>query len=148
MKNRKFFDCGRLDGKNNLRVELRDRCIPNVIINNLTINVPDNVPDVTLMYFRTVSESQYVGNMNYMDKFIINGLTFHYDTPYRAPANFYLSNIELPLQDSTVVTIHNLDLLGNAVITKKNSGLLISNLKKQSKSITLGPGEIRAAAIK
>ena len=142
------MDCGRLDGKRNERVELRDRCLPNVTIKNLTINVPDGVSDVTLMYFRTVPESRYIGNIKYMDSLTIDGLKFHYDTPNRVPVNFSLSNIELPLQNNTVVTIHDLDLVGNALLTQKNKGVLISNLQKKSKAMVLDTKRIRATAIK
>jgi hypothetical protein len=146
-KNRKLMDCGRLDGKRNEREELSDRCLPNVTIKNLTVNVPDNVQDVTLMYFRTVPESQYAGDIKYMENLTIDGLTFHYDTPDRAPVNFFLSNIDLPLQNRTVVSVRNLDLMGNAVNTKNNKGRLISNLKKQSKAIILDASGIRATAV-
>ena len=146
-KNRKLMDCGRLDGNRNEREELRDRCLPNVTIKNLTINVPNNVQDVTLMYFRTVQESQYLGDIKYMENLTIDGLTFHYDTSDRTPVNFFLSNIDLPLQDRTVVSVRNLDLMGNAVNTKNNKGRLISNLKKQSKAIILDASGIRATAV-
>lgn len=147
-KNRKVMDCGRLDGKRNPRVELSERCLPNITIRNLTINVADNVPDVTLLYFRTAPGSRFSGSINYMAKFTIDGLRFHYNTSDRSPANFYLSNIDLQLQKKTVVTIRNLDLVGNAVVTVKNRGLLISNIQKGSKAVTLDAREIRAAAIK
>lgn len=146
-KNKRIIDCGRLDGKKNVRLELKDRCLPNVTIKNLTINVPDNVQDVTLMYFRTVPENPYSGSIKYMENLTIDGLTFHYDTPDRTPVNFFLSNIDLPLQDRTVISVHNLDLMGNAVNTKNNKGRLISNLKKQSKAIILDASGIRATAV-
>ena len=146
-KYKNVMDCGRLDGKKNVRLELKDRCLPNVTIKNLTINVPDNVQDVTLMYFRTVPESPYSGSIKYMENLTIDGLTFHYDTPDRTPVNFFLSNIDLPLQDRTVVSVRNLDLMGNAVNTKNNKGRLISNLKKQSKAIILDASGIRATAV-
>lgn len=147
-KKKRIMDCGRLDGKRNVREELNDRCLPNVTIKNLTINVPDGVSDVTLMYFRTVPESRYIGNIKYMDSLTIDGLKFHYDTPNRVPVNFSLSNIELPLQNNTVVTIHDLDLVGNALLTQKNKGVLISNLQKKSKAMVLDTKKIRATAIK
>ena len=147
LKNRKLMDCGRLDGKRNVRVELRDRCLPNITIKNLTINVPDNVQDVTLMYFRTATENPYSGSIKYMENLTIEGLMFHYNTQDRAPVNFYLSNIDLPLQKNTKVSIHNLDLVGNARNKLSNKGQLILNLKKASKAVALDVNEIRATTI-
>ena len=141
------MDCGRLDGKRNVRVELRDRCLPNITIKNLTINVPDNVQDVTLMYFRTATENPYSGSIKYMENLTIEGLMFHYNTQDRAPVNFYLSNIDLPLQKNTKVSIHNLDLVGNARNKLSNKGQLILNLKKASKAVALDVNEIRATTI-
>lgn len=146
-KNKRIIDCGRLDGKRNVRVELRDRCLPNITIKNFTINVPDNVQDVTLMYFRTVPESPYSGSIKYMENLTIDGLMFHYDTQDRAPVNFYLSNIDLPLQKNTTVSIHNFDLVGNARNELSNKGQLILNLKKASKAVALDVNEIRATTI-
>lgn len=146
-KYKNLMDCGRLDGKRNKRVELRDRCLPNVTIKDLTINVPDDVQDVTLLYFRTVPESPYSGSIKYMENLTIEGLMFHYDTQDRAPVNFYLSNIDLPLQKNTTVSIHNLDLVGNARNKLSNKGQLILNLKKASKAVALDVNEIRATTI-
>lgn len=147
-KYKNVINCGRLDGKRNARVELRDRCLPNVKIKNLTVNVPDNVQNVTLMYFRPVTESQYKGSIKYMERLTIDGIQFNYITSDRPPVNFFLSNIDLQLQNNTIVQISNVDLIGNTVITRSNKGQFISNIKKQSGAIVLDKSAIRAAAIK
>jgi len=130
-----LIDQGRIDGVVNIRPELSERCIPNVIINNLTVRVPNDVPNVYLFYFR--DERTGKRELGYLDNVTLTGIKFEYTEENRAPANFHLSNLSLPITRAVKTTLEDIDVIGNATVSQKGNGRFVKNLKPVStRSIT------------
>ncbi len=139
-----LIDEGRIDGAVNVRPELAERCIPNVSINNLTVRVPGDVPNVYLFYFR--GERAKERELGYLDNVTLTGIKFEYTEENRAPANFHLSNILLPITRAAKSTLEDIDVIGNALVSKKGAGRFVRNLQLSSTQSVVREGNIKAQA--
>lgn len=102
-----LVQAGRLDDSPNSREELSAKCLPNVTIQNMTVNVPENVSKV--MIFNPKSANTKV-SMGHIEKIKINGMRFNYSGSGHS-ACLYLSSQELQLKKSLNCDIKQLDLL-------------------------------------
>ena len=89
MPSRNFLvSAGQLDNTVNSRPELTKKCWPNIDIQNLIVNVPDNVSKIILFNAKKTAPVA----INYISEIKIDGLHFHYtDTTHLA--DFVISNI-------------------------------------------------------
>ena len=81
-----------LDEGKNERPELAEKCLPNVRINNLTVNMIDGATEFFLFYNRTTNGK--VTSIGYLNSIVINGLKVFSDG-VRPVKRFSLSNIEI-----------------------------------------------------
>ena len=140
-----LIDQGRIDGVVNIRPELSERSIPNVSINNLTVKVPNNVPNVYLFYFR--SEGHVERELGYLENVTLSGISFEYEDDNRAPANFYLSNLLLPITRSVNSSMENIDVIGNATGSNKGAGRFVKNLRPASTRSVVRENNIKAQTV-
>lgn len=140
-----LIDEGRIDGAVNVRPELAERCIPNVNINNLTVKVPGDVPNVYLFYFR--GERAEERELGYLDNVTLTGIKFEYTEDNRAPANFHLSNISLPITRAAKSTLEDIDVIGNAAFSKIGTGRFVKNLQFSSRRSAVRENNIKAQTV-
>jgi hypothetical protein len=136
---------GRIDGVVNVRPELSERCIPNVTISNLTVMVPDDVPNVYLFYFK--GDETVERELGYLDNVSLSGIRFEYTEGNRAPANFFLSNLSLPIARTVKGTLEDIDVIGNATVSKKGTGKFVKNLKIASLRSVVREKNIKARSV-
>lgn len=140
-----LIDEGRIDGAVNVRPELSERCIPNVIIKNLTVKVPNDVPNVYLFYFR--GEKPEERELGYLNNVTLTGIKFEYTDDNRAPANFHLSNLSLPITRAVKTTLEDIDVIGNSTVVKKGNGKFVKNLKPDSSRSIIRESNIKAQTV-
>lgn len=102
-----LIQAGKLDNVINERPELTQKCLPNISIQNLTVNVPANVPKIVLFQPKgEVSEQLSVGHINQIR---INGLRFNNEKENQT-ANFHLSNARIRAARPLQIEISDLNL--------------------------------------
>lgn len=122
-----LISTGQLDNKINSRPELKQKCWPNIAIQNLIVNVPNNVSKIIL--FNTKKATSGIA-VNYISGIKIDGLHFHYsDTTHLA--DFVISNTPI----NTVKSI-------NYDIQKANLIPSEERMKVQSTTKSFYPGSI------
>lgn len=141
-----LVDCGSLNNRVNSRPEVRARCLPNIKISNLTVNVDDDVTAVYLFFFRL--EGSFERRIDYLTSIDIDGVTFKYKSINRSPVDFYLSNVSLPLASSLSSDIRNVDVIGATTDVKKKGGNMVVNLKYRSSPVTLKTGSLKVTSLK
>ncbi len=140
-----ILDCGRLDDNVNVRKELSKRCLPNISIKNLTINVLEEIGEVYLMYFRT--EGEFTRTIDYFSSIDIDGVSFNYPDGITTPASFYISNVPLPLSKEPKGSIRNVDVIGNTSRTRSNRGRVINNLNYNSSPVRVRTRSVKAISV-
>lgn len=140
-----LIDQGRIDGIVNIRPELSERCIPNVSINNLIVRVPNDVPNVYLFYFRGERTEQR--ELGYLNNVTLSGIKFEYTEDKRAPANFHLTNLSLPISRAVNTTLQDIDVIGNTTVSKKGTGRFVKNLKPTSTWSVVRESNIKAQVV-
>lgn len=99
------------------------------------MRVPNDVPNVYLFYFR--GEGAGERELGYLNNVTLTGIKFEYTEENRAPANFHLSNLSLPITRAVKTTLEDIDIIGNSTVVKKGNGRFVKNLKPvSSRSIT------------
>ena len=122
-----LISTGQLDNKINSRPELKQKCWPNIAIQNLIVNVPNNVSRIIL--FNTKKATSGIA-VNYISGIKIDGLHFHYsDTTHLA--DFVISNTPI----NTVKSI-------NYDIQKANLIPSVERMKVQSTTKSYYPGSV------
>lgn len=139
-----LIDEGRLDNTINSRKELAERCLPNVTINNLTVNLADDVTDVYLFYFRT--KDSFKRDLGYLDNISVSDIKFKYQSG-RAPGNFYLSNVKLSFRRAVQSNLDGIDIIGNTNLNKSNRGRVVRNMEFKSNKSILKVGRVKARSI-
>lgn len=139
------FDFGQLDNNINSRPELNQRCLPNIFIKNLTINVLEEISEVYLMFFRTSGE--FTRNIDYMSTLVLDGVTYNYNSNIKTPASLYISNVPLQIDSPVEITLKDIDLIGNSTVNKQGRGRVLSNLQLKSPKSVMHTSNIRAQSI-
>lgn len=116
---------GYADNDINKRYELKNRSLPNVTINNMTLSIPERTPNVYLFFFNT--KGGEIRTMDYISSITVNGLFFRYDNKNGA-AKFVTSNVDIKLKKAIKERYTNIDLLGNKTKGSRNSGQVIRML--------------------
>lgn len=103
-----LISIGKLQNQTVSRPELARKCWPNVIIQNLIVNVPDKVSEIIL--FKPTGDITYGKSVDYVSKVKIDGLSFHYSGSGHA-ANFVISSAAVTSAKTIQYDIRNMDLL-------------------------------------
>lgn len=103
-----LISAGYLDDRMNSRPELNLKCWPNVVIRNMTVNVPDNVEKVYLFNVKSPVSTKY--SVRHIAQVKIDGLDFHYSGSGHA-ADFILSNLKVTTEKGFSCSINKLNLL-------------------------------------
>ena len=140
-----IFDFGRLDNRINVRRELSKRCLPNISIKNLKVNVLEEMNEVYLMYFRT--DGDFSRKVEYFSSVNIDGVSFNYSTGVQTPVNLYISNVPIPLAQNLNGNILNVDLIGTTTKSRVNRGRIIRNLNYKSSPTKIQTRSIKAVAV-
>lgn len=140
-----IFDFGRLDNRINVRKELSKRCLPNISIKNLKVNVLEEMNEVYLMYFRT--EGNFSRKVDYLSSLNIDGVSFNYPADIQVPANLYISNVPIPLAQKPAGTVQNVDVIGSTSQSRSNRGKIIRNLNYQSSPVRIQTRSVRAVTV-
>lgn len=104
-KKKSLLSMGVLNNKINSRPELKEKCWPNIHINNLTVNMTDGARDFFLLYNRIEGESLPV--IHYIKSIEINGLTIF------AEEGKPLKSIVLGTKD--VETVNEIEIILNGI---------------------------------
>ncbi len=108
-RSRNFLvSAGYLDDRMNNRPELNLKCWPNVVIRNMTVNVPDNVAKVYLFNVKSPVSTKYT--VRHIAQVKIDGLDFHYSGSGHA-ADFILSNLKVTTEKGFTCSVNKLNLL-------------------------------------
>lgn len=141
-----LIDEGYIDNRVNSRPELSSRCLPNIDISNLTIQVGEKVQKAYLFYFRERSIGKQ--DIQGLSTIQIDGLRFQYDGDgVRTPADFYTSNVSVDVKSPVRQTIRNVDLIGNAVKPSQSKGKLIHRLEMKSPKSALRSSNVKANGV-
>ena len=106
-----------LNSNINPRPGLSQKCLPNITINNMTVNVPKGVKKVYLMDM--YRQPTYEGTVGYMKRITINGLTVNAEDP-ASQVSFLFSSVPLVTEKGVSVSIKNMKA-ENAVVSMKCS---------------------------
>lgn len=113
----------------NSRPELANQSLPNVTISNFIIHVNDISPNAYLFFLEGDGVKSI--NFDYLSKISINGLRIEYDElNKRAPADFILFNAPIAVKKTVSVIYEDIDILGNALLRKKNRGRILNTIKE------------------
>lgn len=140
-----IFDFGRLDNRINVRRELSKRCLPNITVKNLKVNILEDLNEVYLMFFRT--EGEFSRKVEYLSSLNIDGVSFNYPTGIQVPANLYISNVPIPLAQKAAGTIQNVDVIGSTTQSRANRGKIIRNLNYQSSPVGIQTRSVKAITV-
>ncbi|MBR4919348.1 MAG: hypothetical protein IKZ52_09045 [Bacteroidales bacterium] len=108
--NNRYFliSAGRLDSVKNSRPELAKKYWPDIIIKNMTVNVPDNVEKVAIFNLNHKQEKEAA--TPYIKTISIDGMKFNYSGSGHA-ADLYLSNRYVKLAQAYACNISHLDII-------------------------------------
>lgn len=141
-----LIDEGYIDNRVNSRLELSHRCLPNIDISNLTIQVGEEVQKAYLFFFKERDNGKQ--DIQGLSTIQIDGLRFQYDGDgARTPADFYTSNVSVDVKSTVRQNIKNVDLIGNAVKASQSKGQLIHRLEMKSPKSTLRSNNVRANGV-
>lgn len=141
-----LIDEGYLDNRVNSRTEIAKRCLPNITINNLIVDIGGSINKFYLFYFRERSLTKQ--SISDVSSISINGITFQYDeAESRPPVDFYTSNISVKVESPLQQEIHNVDIIGNASPKNKSRGRLLNRLETRSAKSALRTSNIRSSSI-
>lgn len=141
-----LFNCGRLDNKANVRQELSERCLPNISINNLTVSIDDDIPNIYLLYVKTDDNNPFRREIGYISDIFISGVKFIYKKE-RAPGSFYLSNVKLSIERPVNRVLENIDLIGNSKGSKRSYGSIFDKLELRSPASTKRVANVKAISV-
>lgn len=103
-----LIQAGKLDNNFNNRPELQKKCLPNITIKNLIVNIPANVPKIVLLQPKgAVSEQLSVG---YINQIKIDGIYFKNEKKSNS-ATFSLSSAKIQTERSLSIDINALNLI-------------------------------------
>lgn len=123
-----FLECGYIDDFFNNRHELSKRCLPNVTINNVTMEIPRIAPNIYLFFF--LKKGGKARKIDYLSNVSINGLRIVYkEDGDRPPVNFFISNVELDVMKKIKETYENIDLLGNSKRKNEKKGKIVNKIQ-------------------
>ena len=108
--NNRYFliSAGRLDSVKNSRPELAKKYWPDIIIKNMTVNVPDNVEKLAIFNLNNKQEKE--ADCPYLKTISIEGMKFNYSGSGHA-ADLYLSNRYVKLAQAYTCNISHLDII-------------------------------------
>lgn len=121
-----LIDEGYLDERTNTRPELSERCLPNVRIKNMTLNIPKVAPNVYLFFFR--ERGDFKKDIGYISELYVENLKFQYEGG-RHQANFVISNVPLNPANPLKEELSGVDVIGNSNLRQKEKGRIINNLE-------------------
>lgn len=98
-KNNYFVSAGLVDDQINARPELAQKCWPNIIVNNLTINVPDSVSKI--MFFNPRGNISRKCTLGYLSKIKMDKVQINYSGSDRV--------IDVYLSDAKVMVVHPME---------------------------------------
>ena len=133
-----LISAGQLDNNINARPELAQKCWPNIDIQNLIVNIPDNVSKIIL--FKTQKVISGI-SVNHIADIKIDGLHFHYADSNRQ-ADFVISNSPVNAVQSVHFNIRKAYLIPsesdmNVQSTTKNvyPGSMTFNLRRDKNDV-------------
>lgn len=100
--NKNYIYTGTLSDKIESRTELKKKCLPDIIINNLKIN---NTVDITRFYIYNCTVS-YIEPISYTTNIKINGLTF------KNPCTLFVSKYTINFNNQLNIIFDKINLLG------------------------------------
>ena len=121
-----LVSAGQLDNIINTRPELAQKCWPNIDIQNLIVNIPENISKIIL--FNAKKTSQVA--INYISNIKIDGLHFHYTDTTRL-ADFIVSSTPVNTVNSINYKIHKAYLIPS-----------VSRMKVQATTKGVYPGSM------
>ena len=124
-----IFKISGLNEIRNTRHELIEKCLPNVSIRNMTINVTGGAKDFYLFYFRPTFMK--VSDIGFISRIYIDGLSFveKSKTPI---CSIYLSNVNMQTKRPVSCTLKNFKILQDSGINdateKRDAVVLKANI--------------------
>lgn len=103
-----LVSAGEVDNRRNPRPELREKCWPNVSIQNMTVNVSDKISKVILFYPK--GKPAKGATVNYISTVQVNGLRFVYSDTTQL-ADFVISNTDVTSARSINYDLGNITLI-------------------------------------
>ena len=119
-KNKYLIRMANLNDAANERHELAEKCLPNVSIKNLTINMTEGEGDFFIFYSKLASND--ASSIGYLSNISIDGLTINAD--YENPVNcFSLSNVNIQTMSDVDCQMKNVTInQTKGVATKSSQG--------------------------
>lgn len=99
---------GNVDNRRNARPELREKCWPNVSIQNMTVNISDKISKVILFYPK--GQATKGVSVNYISTVQVNGLRYVYSDTSQL-ADFVISNTDVTSSRAINYDLDNITLI-------------------------------------
>ena len=135
---------GYIDDRVNKRQELSKRCLPNVTINNMELNLGDNVKRVVLFHF--FERGKWKQPIDYISSIKIDGLKANYSVNYsREVVDFIVADVSVNIVNPLHQSFIDIDL--SSCPTKSfdsPKGRIINNLNPVDKKSTVRCSRIKA----
>lgn len=143
-KNYYIFRISGLGETVNSRPELKEKCLPNVKIKNMTVNMTEGANHIALFYNKTDSKKLPV--MNYLSTIEIDGLTVveEREKPFKG---ITLSNLEVKTVKPVDCTIQNVVVRQSGITVKSSSASSKAVLLKANITLKEGKVKLKNAAI-
>lgn len=123
---------GKLDNQRNTRPELKQKCWPNVNIQNMSVNVKESLSKIVLFFPKGNAST----SVDYISDVMINGLQLHYNDTVTL-SNFVIANTPVTSKNTIRYDIKNMTLIPSTdrmlrQAEKKSHypGSLVINLRK------------------
>lgn len=115
-----IFRISGLNEKENERLELKEKCLPNVMIKNLTVYLKDRANSFMLFYHKT--DSKQLPVLKYLSIIDIDGLTVVEDseTPFKG---LTLSNLEVKTTNPVDCILKNVEVWCERKVVKSLTGI-------------------------
>ena len=127
-----LISIGKLDKQQNTRPELAKKCWPNILIQNMTVNVKESLSKVILFY----PKGQAATSVDYISNVKINGLQFTYSDTSTI-SSFAIANTPVTSNKTINYDIKNMNLIPSGERMKRQAekkltypGSLVINLRK------------------
>ena len=134
-----LFSASRLNGVAAARHELSEKCLPNILIKNLTVNMIDGA-DAFYLFLCRASGSN-VSSVSYLSSIIIDGLIINSDDD-KSVKSMALSNISITTKKPVKCKFSNVVVNQPRIVTKNEIGAVEMQLKTNM-SVKDGKVEMR-----
>lgn len=146
-----LVDLGRYDDVINKRNELSLKCVPNITVDNLTVNLPDDA--VSFSIFHSKKADDFTGTIGYLNNIGLKDIVINYDGDKTIP--IHISNNAYTTRNAFSCVMNNIEMRkSNAFRTKGQPNLKAGSISVEFKhcnegeSVSISPGREDTQTVK